>query len=119
MINGVHVLIYSKDPTADRAFFRDVLDYPYVEHPKPGDGWLIFKLPPAELGVHPATTGEKHELHFMCDDIRSTVDELKQQGVEITAPIQDAGFGLITAVRLPGGGEIGIYEPKHPVAKDL
>ena len=119
MITGVHILIYSKDPVADRAFFRDVLKYPYVEHPESGDSWLIFKLPPAEIGVHPVMTTEQHRMHFMCDDINANVAELQQQGVEITSPIEDAGYGLVTAIRLPGGGEIGLYEPKHPVAKDV
>lgn len=119
MINGVHMLIYSKDPEADRAFFRDVLGYSYVEDPESAPGWLIFKLPPAEIGVHPTDAAEQHEMHFMCDDITSTVEELTAKNVEFTDPVTDAGFGLVTGIRLPGGGTVGLYQPKHPVAKDL
>ncbi|HVX46251.1 MAG TPA: extradiol dioxygenase [Mycobacteriales bacterium] len=116
MINGVHLLIYSKDPDADRAFFRDVLEYPYTES---GPGWLIFRSPPAEIGVHPTEGPESHELHFMCDEIQSTVDDLADRGVETAGPVADVGYGLATTIVLPGGGRIGLYEPKHPVAKDL
>lgn len=90
---------------------RDVLGLPSVDA---GDGWLIFALPPAELAVHP-THGDGHrELYLMCDDVQATVAELKAKGVEFTTEISDEGFGLMTSLRLPGGGELALYEPKHP-----
>lgn len=120
MINAVHVLIYSRDPAADRAFLRDVLGWPHVEHAESEPGWLIFKLPPAELGVHPEMgDGPVHELSLMCEDIEAAVAELRGQGVEFIEPVTDAGFGLITKLRLPGGGPLQLYQPKHPTAHDL
>jgi catechol 2,3-dioxygenase-like lactoylglutathione lyase family enzyme len=116
MINGVHAIVYTKDAEAARAFFRDVLGFPSVDA---GHGWLIFALPPAELAAHPAEEdGDdgRHELYFMCDDVNKTVDELKRQGVEFTAPISDQGWGLLTRLKIPGGGEIGLYQPRHPIA---
>lgn len=110
MINAVHVVIYTKNANADREFFRDVLELTSVNA---GQGWLIFALPPAELGIHPADENGRHELYFMCDDVETTVNELKGKGVEITKPVTDAGFGLLTALRLPGGGEVHLYQPKH------
>jgi catechol 2,3-dioxygenase-like lactoylglutathione lyase family enzyme len=115
VIAGVHALIFSEDATATRAFFRDVLGLPHVDD---HDGWLIFALPPAELGIHPGPgwsgqTGQ-HELFLMCHDIERTVEELKSKGVEFTAPITDEGFGLLTTLTVPGAaGKIGLYEPKH------
>jgi hypothetical protein len=79
-----------------------------------GGGWLIFALPPAELAAHPAEQGGRHELYLMCDDIVATVEQLKAKEVEIAGPVSDEGFGLVTAIRLPGGGELGLYEPRHP-----
>jgi catechol 2,3-dioxygenase-like lactoylglutathione lyase family enzyme len=120
MITGTHAILYADDADAARAFFRDVLGLAHVDV---GGGWLVFRLPPAEMGVHP--TGEvdaangRHELFFLCDDVEATVAELTAKGVEFTAPVTDAGFGLITSLRVPGAGEIGLYEPKHPVAHDL
>jgi catechol 2,3-dioxygenase-like lactoylglutathione lyase family enzyme len=111
MINGAHVVVYSADAEADRAFVRDVLGY---ESANAGGGWLIFALPPAELAVHPASPGGSHELFLMCDDIETTVGELEGRGVEFTKPVSDERFGLLTAIRLPGGGELGLYEPRHP-----
>lgn len=116
MINGAHLIIYSNDAEADRAFFRDVLEYPHVDA---GGGWLIFKLPPAEAAVHPTTGPESHELYLMCDDAEGTVRELTARGVQFTEPVTDAGWGLLTRFRLPGGGEVGLYEPRHPRATDL
>ena len=116
MINGAHVIIYSRDAEADRAFFREVLAYPHVDA---GGGWLIFRLPPAELAFHPAGGDQRHELYLMCDNINQTVDELTEQGVEFTAPITDAGWGRTTALRLPGGSDVGLYEPRHPTAHDI
>ena len=111
MITGAHAMIYSKDQDGLRAFLRDVLELDSVDT---GGGWLIFALPPAELGVHPAEGDGMHELYLMCDDVHATVRDLQVKGVKFTRPIEDAGFGLITAMRVPGGGELGIYEPKHP-----
>jgi catechol 2,3-dioxygenase-like lactoylglutathione lyase family enzyme len=120
MINGTHAIIYADDAEQARAFFRDVLQFPHVDvH----DGWLIFRLPPAELGVHPAASPGRdaahHEVFLMCDDIRTTVAELTDQGVEFTSTIEDRGFGLVTTFLVPGGGELGLYEPKHPTGYDL
>jgi catechol 2,3-dioxygenase-like lactoylglutathione lyase family enzyme len=111
MITGVHAIVFTRDAEADRAFFRDVLDLDSVDA---GGGWLIFKLPPAELAAHPSDGDERHELYLMCDDINATVRELSAKGVEFTREITDARFGLLTAFRLPGGGELHLYEPKHP-----
>ncbi|UUN25832.1 VOC family protein [Streptomyces sp. FIT100] len=116
MINGAHLIIYSRDAEADRAFLREVLGYPHVDA---GGGWLIFKLPPAEVAVHPVEGAEAHELYLMCDDVEATVAELTARGVEFTQPVTDAGWGLLTRLRLPGGGEVGMYEPRHARATDL
>lgn len=110
MVNAVHAVVYAQEAEATRAFFRDVLNLPAVDA---GRGWLIFALPPVELGVHPADAGGKHELYLMCDDVERTVEELKARGVEFTKPVKDAGFGLLTYLKIPGAGEIGLYEPKH------
>jgi predicted enzyme related to lactoylglutathione lyase len=110
MITGTHAIIYNKEAQALRVFFRDVLGFDSVDS---GDGWLIFTLPPAELGVHPTEGPGALELYLMCDDIDATVKELEAKGVEFIRPVEDAGFGLMTAMRIPGGGELGIYEPRH------
>ena len=110
MINAVHAVIYTKDAEAARAFFRDVLGLPNVDA---GHGWLIFALPPAEMGVHPTEGENHHQLYLMCDDVEATVAELKAKGVEFTQPVKDAGFGLLTAMKVPGGGELFLYQPKH------
>jgi catechol 2,3-dioxygenase-like lactoylglutathione lyase family enzyme len=125
MITGTHAIIYATDADRARAFFRDVLELPNVDA---HGGWLIFKLPPAELGIHPAAppgdpaTGAPsghHELYLMCDNVEATVEELTAKGVEFTAPIEEQGFGLLARLRVPGAGEIGLYQPKHPTAYDL
>jgi predicted enzyme related to lactoylglutathione lyase len=114
MINGAHALLYVNDADATRAFFRDVLRLRSVDA---GGGWLIFALPPAELGIHPADRGgEKTELYLMCDDVERTVAELRARGAETTQPITDQGWGKVTAIRIPGGPELGLYEPRHPTA---
>ena len=110
MINAVHVVIYSKDAEADRAFFRDVLGFRSVDA---GNLCLIFALPPAEMGVHPASEAGRHQLYLMCDDVEATRAELLGKGVEFTQPVKDAGFGLLTAMKLPGGDELHVYQPKH------
>jgi len=112
MIFGAHVVIYSKDAKADRAFFRDVLGFASVDA---GHGWLIFALPPAEMAVHPAEEIERHELFFMCDDLKAEIVALGEKGVRLT-DAQDARWGSIAKIRLPGGGEVGLYQPKHPTA---
>jgi catechol 2,3-dioxygenase-like lactoylglutathione lyase family enzyme len=114
VIAGAHTLIYAEDAGAARAFLRDVLGFSSVDA---GDGWLIFELPPGELGVHPGPGGGQevgqHELSFMCHDIEATVAQLKGKGVEFTEPVTDEGYGRITRFRIPGAGEIGLYEPRH------
>jgi predicted enzyme related to lactoylglutathione lyase len=125
VITGSHSIIYADDADRARAFFRDVLDFPFVDA---HGGWLIFKLPPAELGIHPAgTPGDKsaggtsgiHELYLMCDDIEATVAQLRDKGVEFTSPIENQGFGRMARFTVPGAGEIGLYEPRHAVAYHL
>jgi predicted enzyme related to lactoylglutathione lyase len=113
MITSVHLLQHSRDAAADRAFLRDVLGWRSVEDVASEPGWLIFALPPTELGVHPTDGEPVTEIHLMCDDIEATVDQLKRSGVEITGEIEDRGYGLATSVRLPSGAEIGLYEPRH------
>jgi catechol 2,3-dioxygenase-like lactoylglutathione lyase family enzyme len=114
MIKGIHALLYSKDADATRTLFRDVLGFSAVDA---GRGWLIFALPPAELGIHPDEKGNAGtELYLMCDNVELTIDELRQKGVEIVRPVSDQGWGRVTAVRLPGGGELGLYEPRHATA---
>ena len=115
VITGVHALIFNRDADAVRAFLRDVLGWSSVDA---GGGWLIFALPPAELGVHPIEgdgTGS-HELYLMCDDINQTVEELEAKGVEFSKPIEDQGFGLVTWLKIRGGAELALYQPRHPTA---
>jgi predicted enzyme related to lactoylglutathione lyase len=116
MITGLHAIIFASQAEEVRAFLRDVLGLSSVDA---GGGWLIFACPPAELAAHPTEGAEHHELYFMCDDIHATIDELKDKGAEFTGPVTDEGFGLMTALRLPGGGELGLYEPRHPTALSL
>jgi catechol 2,3-dioxygenase-like lactoylglutathione lyase family enzyme len=116
MINGIHGVIYTKDAEGVRAFFRDKLGFPFVDA---GHGWLIFALPPSEIGIHPTEGGCYHELWLMCDDVTETVKHLMARGVEVSGPVTDEGFGLATAVKIPGGGELGLFEPKHPTALHL
>jgi catechol 2,3-dioxygenase-like lactoylglutathione lyase family enzyme len=115
VITGSHVIVYSRDAEADRAFFRDVLKYPHVDA---GGGWLIFKLPPAEVAVHPVEGQSSHELYLMCDDVTATVADLTANGVACS-DVTDQGWGLLTHLVLPGGGELGLYEPRHPRATEL
>jgi len=112
VIAGVHTILYAQDAERARAFLRDVLRLESVDA---GGGWLIFALPPGELAAHPLEGGEEHhELFLMCHDIERTVAELRERGVEFVAPVSDEGFGLITRLVVPGAGEIGLYEPRHP-----
>jgi catechol 2,3-dioxygenase-like lactoylglutathione lyase family enzyme len=125
VITGSHAIIYAEEAEKARAFFRDVLEFPFVDvH----DGWLIFKLPPAELGIHPAgdagdpsssAPSGHHELYLMCDDVDQTVADLTAKGVEFTSGIENQGFGRLVRLRVPGAGEIGLYQPRHAVAYDL
>jgi catechol 2,3-dioxygenase-like lactoylglutathione lyase family enzyme len=109
MIHGAHVIIYSRDAEADRAFLRDVLGFSFVDA---GHGWLIFALPPAELAVHPADSNGAHELYFMCDDVRAFSAEMQAKGVACS-PVSEERWGSITRLALPGGGQLGVYQPKH------
>lgn len=113
MISGVHAVIFGQDAEKARAFFSDVLEWPTVDA---GGGWLLFALPPSELAVHPTDEDAHHEIYLMCNDIRETVAELESRGVEFTSPLNDEGWGLLTAFKIPGCGELGLYEPRHPTA---
>jgi catechol 2,3-dioxygenase-like lactoylglutathione lyase family enzyme len=115
VITGVHAIIYSQDAEATRTFLREKLGF--TRSVDAGRGWLIFALPPAELAVHPEASGGRHELYLMCDDIHATVAQLEGEGVEFASPVTDQGWGLLTSLKLPGGGELGLYEPRHPLAR--
>jgi catechol 2,3-dioxygenase-like lactoylglutathione lyase family enzyme len=115
MISGAHVIVYSRDAEADRAFFRDVLGFPSVDA---GHGWLIFALPAAEAAFHPADDNGRHELYFMCDDLKAEMSALAKRGVPFSGVTQER-WGSITKLRLPGGGEVGLYQPKHKTALGL
>ena len=111
MITGVHALIYSPDAERVRALLQDVFQWPSVDA---GGGWPIFAMPPSEVAVHPTHEGDvRQELYLMCDDLDATVAELAKRGVELAQPITNQGWGIVTAIRLPGGGELGLYEPRH------
>jgi catechol 2,3-dioxygenase-like lactoylglutathione lyase family enzyme len=115
LISGAHVIVYSKDAEADRAFFRDVLGFKFVDA---GHGWLIFALPPGEAAFHPSDENGPHELYFMCDSLKAEMASLAKKGVKFSE-VQEARWGSITKMRLPGGGEVGLYQPKHPTALGL
>lgn len=117
-ITGAHMLLYSPEPDALRAMLRDVFGFKCVDA---GGGWLIFALPPSELGVHPAegptyASGVRHQISFMCDDIRATVAELRAKGVQIDGEPSDEGWGITTTMTLPGGIKMMLYEPRHAMA---
>ena len=116
MINGAHIILYSTDAEADRVFIRDVLGFASVDA---GDGWLIFKLPPAEVAVHPTEGLGKHEFYLMCDDIEKTLADLSARGVTISSPVSNQSWGLLASIKLPSGSELSIYQPSHPTAYDL
>jgi len=111
MLTGAHVVIYTKDAEADRAFFRDVLGFRSVDA---GHGWLIFALPAAEAAFHPFEENNKHEMYFMCDDLGALMASLGKKGVRF-GEIAEEQWGTRTRMMLPGGGEVGLYQPKHPV----
>lgn len=118
MITGAHLVLNSTDPDADRAFLRDVLGWPFVHAAGPDDPWLIFRLPPGEVGVHPTDAEPSTTLYLMCDDLRATMAELAARGVEFAGEPQDQGWGTVTAIRLPSGAELGLYQPRHATAHD-
>jgi predicted enzyme related to lactoylglutathione lyase len=113
MINGTHALLFSPAADADRDFLKDVIG---LRHVDAGEGWLIFGLPPAEMGIHPADGKASYDIYLMCDDIEGTVKDLSAKGVEFAGEVTDQGWGLVTAIRLPSGAEMGLYEPRHPTA---
>ncbi len=126
MITGAHILFYSKNAEADRAFFRDVLGFKSVDA---GEGWLIFALPPAEAGIHPAESESRHqsggahslmgaEFYLMCDDLKAEINKLQAKKISCS-PVENAGWGSKTTLRLPSGGELGLYQPRHATAIDL
>jgi hypothetical protein len=115
MITGAHSIIYSTDAEADRKFLRDVLKLTHVDI---GDGWLIFGLPPAEVAVHPSEKNDVHEFYLMCDDLNAFIVELKKHDIAF-APVQDEGYGLVTTLTLPGGGKLGVYQPRHARPKAM
>ena len=115
MIIGAHVIVYSQDAEADRAFFRDILGFKSVDA---GHGWLIFALPPAEAAFHPDEENDRHELYFMCDDLQAEMSALKKKGVACS-DVHNERWGSITKIKLPGGGHVGLYQPKHPTALAL
>ena len=112
MIFGAHMIIYSKDVEADRAFFQNVLGFASVDA---GHGWLIFAMPPAEAAFHPSDANDVHELYFMCEDLKAEMAALAEKGVRCS-DVQEARWGSITKIHLPGGGKVGLYQPKHPTA---
>ena len=124
MITGFHSILFSEDAVATRTFLRDVLGWPSIDA---GHGWLIFKTPPSEVGVHPTVsdTGQRwatpphHQCSLMCDDIEATVAELRAKGVPVKGDIEDQGFGLVTEIEVPGAGWMMLYQPKHELAHEL
>ena len=128
MIKAIHTLIYSDDPAATRAFLRDVLEWPYIEDPDSAPGWLMFRTGPSEMGIHPTNEmyegktysyPKHHSISLMCDDIEATKAELEGKGAEFSGGVEDMGFGIGAMLRLPGAGDILLYQPKHPEAHSL
>jgi len=124
MITGLHSLIYSEDPDATRAFLTDVLGWPSLDA---GGGWLIFKTPPSETGVHPTSDMDddrvasvpSHQLTLMCDDLEATMAELRSKGVEVRDDPKDEGYGIVTSISVPGAGWMLLYQPRHGLAHEL
>jgi hypothetical protein len=112
MISGAHIILYSQDAEADRVFFRDKLNFPAVDA---GRGWLIFALPPTEAAFHPADQNGSHELYLMCDDLAAEIAALDARGAACS-PVHEERWGSVTYIQLPGGGKLGLYQPKHPTA---
>jgi hypothetical protein len=112
MISGAHIIVYSKDAVADRAFFKNVLGFSSVDA---GHGWLIFALPPSEVAVHPAEENGRHEFYLMCENLSDEISALGKKGVQCSE-VHEERWGSVTKIRLPGGGELGLYQPKHPLA---
>ena len=115
MIIGSHSILYSANPDADRAFLKNVLRLPSVDV---GDGWLIFGLPPAEVAIHPSDVNDVHELYLMCDDVEAFVGEMRKRRFAC-GPVRDLGWGLLTQLTLPGGGKLGVYQPRHARPKPM
>ncbi len=116
LLAATHAIIYSTNPAADRAFFRAVLHLPHVDV---GEGWLIFRLPPAEVAVHPADQSGRQELYLLCDDVETFIQEMAKRGISCT-PIQSQAWGWLTQISLPGGGQLGVYQPRHarPISEE-
>ena len=115
MITGAHSILYSRNPEADREFLRDVLAFPHVDV---GGGWLIFGLPPAEVAVHPGEENDVHEFYLMCDDVEAFIADMQKANIAC-GPVQNQGWGLLTQVQLPGGGHLGVYQPRHGRPKSV
>jgi len=115
VITGAHSIVYSRKPEADRRFLRDVLNLPHVDV---GEGWLIFGLPPSEVAVHPGRVNDVHEFYLMCADVAKFVAAMKRRGIRCSPP-RDLGWGVLTQLRLPGGGRLGVYEPRHARPKPM
>ena len=115
MITGIHLVIYSKDTEADKAFFRDILKLTNVDV---GQGWLIFGLPPSELAVHPSSENDRHEIYLMCDEIKTLVRQMSKQKI-VCSEIQNQGWGQLVQLTLPGGGKLGVYQPRHARPKPM
>jgi uncharacterized glyoxalase superfamily protein PhnB len=113
VIEGAHLILYSRDAEVDRVFLRDTIGFAGVDA---GEGWLILALPPAEVAVHPTDGETRYELYLTCDNIQRTLADLSNRGVEIVHPVADRGWGLLAAIRMPSGAELGLYEPRHPTA---
>jgi hypothetical protein len=109
MIHGAHVVVYSKDAEADKSFIKDVLKFPYIDAHQ---GWLIFKLPPSEMAVHPSDENDKHEFFLMTDDLETEIAALKKAEIACEEPSQQS-WGRLTRIKLPGGGTLGLYQPRH------
>ena len=117
-VTGAHMLLYTSEPEQVRAIFRDVFKWKHVDA---GDGWLIFRMPPAELGIHPAEGptydgGMRHQITLMCDELTATTAELRSKGISVTSEPNDEGWGITVMLALPGGLEVMLYQPKHPLA---
>lgn len=115
MISGAHAILYSRNSDADRAFLKNILKLPSVDV---GEGWLIFGLPPAEIAVHPHDANDLHELYLMCDDIQAFCEEMAKNNIRCS-PVQNQGWGLLSQITLPGGGKIGVYQPRHARPKAM